>query len=732
MFPRRTTVTSHGKKYTYTHLVESYRREDDGRPTHRIIANLGELSDQEFENLKVAFAASKQGKRVVPATSISKGALPAKPTNNLRYLDVAVLLELWRGWGLDSLLDGILPRGNELVSAADLVAALAIQRCADPGSKLFATRWYPTTALPELLGVPIKQFNNTRVHRVLDALEQATPSLMSKLPKLYTEREGAFAALFVDVTDTWFIGHGPELAERAKTKEGLVERKIGIVLMCNDKGYPLRWEVIGGKQPDSSAMTEMLQSVAGLRWVGQTPVVVDRAMGKTAQISDMLATGLRFLTALTVTEFSAYSNAIPYKRFLDLETQGDEEARKQAITTAARIAVDVGMEEIAEDLFVVDLGVVERNGSSEDELEYVENLDEQEPTAHAMRLCRQINQAVNDGRYRSYRAAGAALGLHRALVSKYRILSKITEDIQAEILEGKAKGASLADIIKVAGLEDAEQQRQAFNALVAHRRSRKARRPRRSVSLSAPASVRPASVNVRAVAYFNPLLFVDKRQTAQRKLDRVYDFVDNLNRKLANPRSNHKKNSIVAAVDRVLRRDNLLGAFCFEVTEREIDGSGRFLVKLELDQAEWQKRRRYDGFVVLVAHPELPHSAEELSRLYRAKDTVEKNFQVIKSLVELRPIRHRTNAKVRAHVSICMLALLLERTLKKKLRKSKYTIETVLEILKSCDLNRYTVVDDVSAYIVTETTPEQAAILRNLRFQHLADDDYVAGGLTPR
>jgi len=47
----------------------------------------------------------------------------------------------------------------------------------------------------------------------------------------------------------------------------------------------------------------------------------------------------------------------------------------------------------------------------------------------------------------------------------------------------------------------------------------------------------------------------------------------------------------------------------------------------------------------------------ELCRTYRAKDAVETDFQVIKSLIKLRPVRHRTDAKVRAHVTLCMLAL---------------------------------------------------------------------------
>ena len=49
------------------------------------------------------------------------------------------------------------------------------------------------------------------------------------------ERHGPFATLFLDITDTWFVGDGPELAKRGKVKEGMVRHKIGIVLLWNDQ-----------------------------------------------------------------------------------------------------------------------------------------------------------------------------------------------------------------------------------------------------------------------------------------------------------------------------------------------------------------------------------------------------------------------------------------------------------------------------------------------------------------
>jgi hypothetical protein len=215
-------------------------------------------------------------------------------------------------------------------------------------------------------------------------------------------------------------------------------------------------------------------------------------------------------------------------------------------------------------------------------------------------------------------------------------------------------------------------------------------------------------------------------------LERIDVFAAELNASLAAPRSRHTPQSIAPAIDRRLRQDALLEAIEIRITEQAVAGRTRYHVALSLDEAEWARRRRYDGFTVLVAHPDLTQNATDLCRLYRAKDAVEKDFHVIKSVVELRPVRHRNDGKVRAHVTLCMLALLLERTLQCRLA-SHSTAEAALELLESCHLNRYAGKDGATAaYTVTAPDAEQLKLLRTLRLQHLVDDESLADRMTPR
>lgn len=753
--------------YVYGQLVESHRRAD-GMPTQKVVANLGRLSEVQIDNLRLALDASRRGARVF----LDKRQLPsatefAKPTHNLRYLDIAVLHELWREWGLDKILDELLPRTAAEARPSDVVAALTLQRCVDPGSKLHAERWFPTTALPELLGMAPARFNNTRIHRVLDDLEKASTSVMQRLPGLYRSQRGEFSAMFLDITDARFVGHGPALAEKAKTKEGVIERKIGIVLLCNDRGYPVRWKVIGGKCPEPAAMHDVFDEIRGLDWVGDVPVVCDRAMGCSAEIVRLLSSGVQFVTALRSNEWASYTMGVPHACIADLQPAPEKSVHDPVAAEAARRVMEAGMQRVSSTLYVLDLGVIERDARPQStavedinqpdagpaneiyhQPEATPGDDANQPDAcpadevnhqpgarmgdarRAMLLARQIDadQAVVG----SLNAAARRLGITLPMGKGYRRLLKLGADLQHEIIEGGALGVSLAQLYAVAKLPEGEAQRHAFDRarIMSPAASSK---PIRSVVALTEQPKRPVDSmppRVRAVVTFNPELFVEHRLAAQKQLVDVQIFVRELNESLTRPRSRRTRRDIEAELDRMLRRRSLLEVFKIRIDEYQAPTTRRYQVHAELDLAKWQRRRRYDGFSVIVAHPAVLRTAGDLCQLYRAKDAVEKDFQIIKSLVRLRPIWHHTDAKVRAHVTLCMLALLLERTLNERLKHT--SAEQAIETLATCCLNRFQDARGNSHYLVTHPDEPQQALLRELKLASLAEDDNVIERLRPR
>jgi hypothetical protein len=122
MHVRVSSVSRRGKTYQYAQLVESYRRESDGLPIHRVVANLGRITDPvQLENLKAAFAANRAGERLVPVVAsapepVGGAARPRRPRAILDYLDVAVVVETLRQLGLTDELARLLPQADSEVA----------------------------------------------------------------------------------------------------------------------------------------------------------------------------------------------------------------------------------------------------------------------------------------------------------------------------------------------------------------------------------------------------------------------------------------------------------------------------------------------------------------------------------------------------------------------------------------------------------------------------------------
>ncbi len=649
----------------------------------------------------------------------SKSVNPTKPT-------------IWHQWKLSALLEGILQPGEHDVPRADVIEALTIHRCVEPDSKLAAQRWYPTTALPELQHIAPGQLNNTRLHRVLSDLENIEDELQLQLGKRIEAKADGFVTFFCDVTDTHFVGRGPDMAHKARTKEGLYRRKIGIALMCDQRGYPIRWKTVAGSYHEAQLMGLLIDEVSQLGWLQHAPVVADRAMGRSATVEKLVDSGIRFITAVPVNEFDSYTDRIPYQSFASIEPRCTDASYEKDVELARQTAKKAGLSKVSDCRHVLDLGVIDK-GEHTAQLAPPSSdvvLEPAGPIAGALRTGRIMRAALDSRQARSLADLGREYDCAPSTARRYLTLAGLRPELQDRILHGEAARCTLNNLAGVATLKS-DDQLAAFELLLAtaERSPASGRRPH----LGGPASTEPAPLTVRMVAHFNPERFVNQRRIALDQTREISDFVNELNAKLRSPRSRKTEASILGDVQAELRRYGLLGAH--DVTVDNIGEAGKpsYVVCLKRDEVAWSKLRRYDGFNLLVTSADLPCNPAEVVHLYFAKDAVEKDFQTIKSELDLHPVRHRTDAKVRAHVILCMLALLLERALENQLAQAGIhrTAPSCLEALRTCHLNHMTC-QWGPAYTVTELDPDQRALLRALNLEHLADDEAVADTITPR
>lgn len=149
-------------------------------------------------------------------------------------------------------------------------------------------------------------------------------------------------------------------------------------------------------------------------------------------------------------------------------------------------------------------------------------------------------------------------------------------------------------------------------------------------------------------------------------------------RKGCGKRSLKTKEQVYHATQNVIERDGTKRYIIPEINKR---GAPR--LNFKLNDIEIEKEQRLDGkFILETSEHKL--NGIEIIQAYHTRDIVEKFFQMLKDIVELRPSYVYTEQHVKAHVFLCTLAVLLLSLLRKILRnagKDTMTSVKALEIL---------------------------------------------------
>src|SRR5690554_2355121 len=86
-----------------------------------------------------------------------------------------------------------------------------------------------------------------------------------------------------------------------------------------------------------------------------------------------------------------------------------------------------------------------------------------------------------------------------------------------------------------------------------------------------------------------------------------------------------------------------------------------------LDEKAIAADKRFDGYYAIqTSLPDI--SAEEVVEAYHSLWKIEESIRIMKSTLEVRPIFHWTEKRIKGHFVLCFLAFLLERTLEYKLK----------------------------------------------------------------
>lgn len=133
-----------------------------------------------------------------------------------------------------------------------------------------------------------------------------------------------------------------------------------------------------------------------------------------------------------------------------------------------------------------------------------------------------------------------------------------------------------------------------------------------------------------------------------------------------------------------------------------------------LDEEAIKKAELFDGKLALVTNVQ-DFSADEVVQRYKALADIERGFRVLKSDLEIAPVYHRPSERIRAHALICLMALVLYRVMRMRLKEhgSKASPKTALELLRRIQQHKATVGTKEFTGI-SKTTREQLDIFAAL------------------
>jgi len=280
VFLKKSTATIKGKQYHHYKIVESYRDQD--KVKHRILFNVGKLTDEQADQLRLTLQIQNDPTLIVAK---EKDILVTK---SVSYLDVMVLHDLWRQWNL-----------SHFFAADRWVEALVINRCVDPISKIQLQPWTMRTILPTVIPT-LLTYDEYDVYRELDRLAKQEDEIqvflynqLKKQGKLHSQ------AFFYDITSSYFEGSRCVIAKLGYSRDHRPDREqIVIALMITPEGYPFYWRVLEGNTQDITTIEALVDDVKNRFGIQQCTLVFDRGMVSAGNLQAIIDQKYQYVSAM--------------------------------------------------------------------------------------------------------------------------------------------------------------------------------------------------------------------------------------------------------------------------------------------------------------------------------------------------------------------------------------------------------------------------------------------------
>jgi hypothetical protein len=151
------------------------------------------------------------------------------------------------------------------------------------------------------------------------------------------------------------------------------------------------------------------------------------------------------------------------------------------------------------------------------------------------------------------------------------------------------------------------------------------------------------------------------------------------------------------------------------------------LFAYDIDAKALARAQMMDGKLLLVTNvPDL--TPTQIVERYKSLADIERGFKVLKSEIEIAPVFHRLPERIRAHASICFMALILYRVMRQRLKAAGHAAspETALAQLRRIQRQSVCINQGVPISGISTINRDQASMLDALNIKNPNPDTQLS------
>ena len=212
---------------------------------------------------------------------------------------------------------------------------------------------------------------------------------------------------------------------------------------------------------------------------------------------------------------------------------------------------------------------------------------------------------------------------------------------------------------------------------------------------------------VRFIMAYSPKIAQQSKEARGKRLEKADAWIKPILLRIGKPGNRGRKATPQGTYDQIrdyLRDHRLLQWYEVELTD------GLLSVKKKRKVLNWEAT--VDG-VLLLETSDMTIPAQDIVKHYKELAEVERGWRSLKSTLELRPVHHWTEQRIRAHIFICIIALQLERWMRNKLQSISLSVPKAMQVLQQIKVGELCVGEE-SRLMLTILTSVHKEILNNL------------------